>query len=272
MIDNEITYLTVKQIITLVLSGLFTAFIIPTLKEVYQKLRNGKNSDVLGDAITIFASPFIIYMILAMINIGILFSIDKYNNSWILDILILIGFISTGLFTIFIPLSYARNYILIKNKFYLFRRGLKIFELLKKGVDLTSESRFKIESNIPSIQEINTSTSGEYKVEYQKYYDNKEDIYFTEAIYINEKSFKRFRSIVPKKLIILCILSFLIYILQIILLFCFGPSVLQTWILVIWIILKYWGNFMISIRITGIIEKDNEKEKYVGFYRENNLV
>lgn len=47
MVDNEITYLTVKQIITLVLSGLFTAFIIPLLKEVYQKLRNGKNSDVL---------------------------------------------------------------------------------------------------------------------------------------------------------------------------------------------------------------------------------
>lgn len=272
MIDNEITYLTVKQIITLVLSGLFTAFIIPTLKEVYQKLRNGKNSDVLGDAITIFASPFIIYVTLAMINVWILFSIDKDNNNWVLDILILIGFISIGLFTIFMPFSYARNYILIKNKFYLFRRNFKIFELLKKGVDLTSESRFKIESNIPSIQEINTSTSGEYKVEYQKYYDNKEDIYFTEAIYINEKSFKRFRSIVPKKLIMLCILSFLIYILQIILLFCFGPSILQTWILVIWIILKYWVNFMISIRITGIIEKDNEKEKYIGFYRENNLV
>lgn len=32
MVDNEITYLTVKQIITLVLSGLFTAFIIPLLK------------------------------------------------------------------------------------------------------------------------------------------------------------------------------------------------------------------------------------------------
>ncbi|MGW7858614.1 hypothetical protein [Staphylococcus xylosus] len=268
MVDNEITYLTVKLIITLVLS----AIIIPTLKEVYQKLRNGKNSDVLGDAIAIFASPFIIYVVLAMINIGILFSIDEDNNNWVLDILILIGLISIVLFTIFMPFSYARNYILIKNKFYLFRRDFRIFELLKKGVDLTSEHRFKIERNVANIEEINTSTSGEYKVEYQKYYDNKEDIYFTEAIYINEKSFKRFRILVPKKLIILCILSFLIYILQIILLFCFGSSVLQTWILVIWIILIYWVNFMISIRITGIIEKDNEKEKYVQYYRENNLI
>lgn len=31
-------------------------------------------------------------------------------------------------------------------------------------------------------------------------------------------------------------------------------------------------NFIISIRITGIIEKDNEKEKYISYYRENYLI
>lgn len=270
--DNEIAFLTLKQIVTLLISGLFTAFIIPLLKEGYRKIRYGKNSDILGDAITIFASPFIIYLLLAMINLLLLSLIAEHNKNQFLELLIVICLISISLFTIFIPLSYARNYTLIKNKFYLFRRELRKFELLKKGVDLNSENRFKIERNIPRLEEIIASFSGKYKVEYQTYYDNKEDIHFTEAIYLNTIPVKRFLIVVPKKLMFQCIMFLLIYSLQIILMFFTGPSSIQIWIFIIWILITYWGNFIISVRITGIIEKDNEKEKYISFYKENNLL
>lgn len=207
-----------------------------------------------------------------MINLLLLTLINEHNKNQFLELLSMINLISIILFTIFIPLSYARNYTLIKNKFYLFRRGIRKFELLKKGVDLNSVNRFEIEKNIPRIEEVISSFSGKYKVEYQTYYDNKKDIYFTEAIYLNTIPVKRFLVVVPKKLMFQCIMLFFIYSLQIILMFFTGPSSIQIWIFVIWILLTYWGNFIISIRITGIIERDNEKEKYISYYRENNLL
>ncbi len=62
-----------------------------------------------------------------------------------------------------------------------------------------------------------------------------------------------------------CIMLFFIYSLQIILMFFTGPSSIQIWRT--WILLTYWGNLIISIRITWIIERDNEKEKYISYYR-----
>lgn len=99
-----------------------------------QKNTLRKNSDILGDAITIFASPFIIYLLLAMINLLLLNLINEHNKNQFLELLSMINLISIILLTIFIPLSYARNYTLIKNKFYLFRRGNRKFELLEKGL------------------------------------------------------------------------------------------------------------------------------------------
>ncbi|MDW8544538.1 MULTISPECIES: hypothetical protein [Staphylococcus] len=272
MVDNEITYLTVKQIITLVLSGLFTAFIIPLLKEVYQKLRNGKNSDVLGDAITIFLSPFVIYVVLAAINIELLLLIDKHNENSIMDVLIFISIIISAILTLCIPAFYARNYILIKNKFYLFRKNKQKFELLTDGVDLISEKNLKIERNIPDLEKLNRSTSGEYKIRHQSYYNTEVGSYFTEAIYTNVRPVKRFFNIIPKRFLIICFTSYLVYILQLLVMNFIGVSNSQLWILVIWITIMYLVNFAIPIRIMGIIEKDNEKERYIGFYKENNLL
>lgn len=272
MVDNEITYLTVKQIITLVLSGLFTAFIIPLLKEVYQKLRNGKNSDVLGDAITIFLSPFVIYGVLVAINIELLLLIDKHNDNSIMDVLIFVAIIISAILTLCIPAFYARSYILIKNKFYLFRKNKQKFELLTDGVDLTSEKNLKIERSIPDLEKLDHSISGEYKVQYQSYYNNEIGSYFTEAIYTNIRPVKRFFNIIPKKFLIICFISYLVYFLQLLVMNFIGSSSLQLWILVIWIIIMYLVNFAVPIRIMGIIEKDNEKEKYIGFYKENNLL
>lgn len=105
----------------------------------------------------------------------------------------------------------------------------------------------------------------------KKYYDKQIKGCFYEIIYIHKHPIKRFVKAVPKLWVVSVFTIPVMYIILIILLGVLGNGLLLIWIIMIGLILLYVTNFLIFVRLSAYISKQNKTDQYIGYYKTNNL-
>ena len=103
-----------KGILTTIVAGVILKFI----QRVYDKLKKDRNSDVFEEATTLFISSFMIYLIIGLMNSGLLYLIYEYykTNEGVVNITA-ITLILINTITICIPFLSFQNLTLLRNKF-----------------------------------------------------------------------------------------------------------------------------------------------------------
>ncbi|OEK69655.1 hypothetical protein ACP272_13370 (plasmid) [Staphylococcus xylosus] len=258
-----------KGILTTIVAGVILKFI----QRVYDKLKKDRNSDVFEEATTLFISSLMIYLIIGLMNSGLLYLIYEYykTNEGVVNITA-ITLILINTITICIPFLYFENLTLLRNKFYLIKREKEPrYELLIKGYDIVNSQGFEINNKIPLLSKINIENWGDYRKDCKRYYDKQIRGYLYEIIYIHNHPIKRFVKIVPKLWTISVLSVPIIYILAIILLVIFGNSLILVWIIMITLMILYIANFIILVHVSTYISKQNKIDQYIGYYKANNL-
>lgn len=258
-----------KSILATIVAGVMLRFI----QRIYDKLKNDRNSDVFEEATTLFISSFMIYLIISLMNSGLLYLIYDYykSNTGIVNVTA-IALILVNTITICIPFLYFENLILLRNKFYLIKREKENrYELLAKGYDIVNSQGFEINNKIPLLSTITNENWVDYRKDYKTYYDKQIKGYFYEVIYIHKHPIKRFIKIVPKLWTISVLSVPILYILAIILLVIFGNSLMLVWVIIIALMILYMANFIILAHVSTYISKQNKIDQYIGYYKANNL-
>lgn len=259
----------VKSVLATIIAGVMLNIIL----RGYDKLKYDRDSDVFEDGITLFISSLLVYLVIAFINLVLLYLIyDYYKTDKGIVNVTAIAIIIVPIMTFLIPITYFKTLTLLKNKFYLIKResGTR-YELLVKGYDIINSSGYEVNNEIPFLSEINIRKLNDYRDSAKKYYDKQVKGYFYETIYVHRDPIKRFVRVIPN-LWIAPILSIpIIYILLMTALILFGNELILIWIFTISLILLYIINFLIFVRISGYITEQNKIDQYSGYYKSNNL-
>ena len=259
----------VKGILVTIVAGIM----LNSIQRGYDKLKTDRDSDVFEEATTLFISSLMFYVIIGLINSTLLYFIYEYykTNEGIVNITA-IALIVVNTMTVFIPIVYFKNLTLLRNKFYLIKRDEgNRYELLAKGYDIVNTADFEINNKIPVLSEINIEKWNDYRKDSKKYYNKQIMGYFFEVIYIHNHPIKRFLKIIPNLWTILVLTIPVMYFLAMILLGVFGNSLILVWILMVVLILLYITNFLVFVRVSAYISKQNKIDQYIGYYKANNL-
>lgn len=259
----------IKGILATILAGVLLNVIL----KGYDKLKNDRDSDVFEEATTLFINSLLIYSLIATINSGLLYLIYEHykTNKGIVNVTA-VALIVVNTMTLFIPIVYFKTLTLLKNKFYLVKReGQNQYELLAKGYDIVNSLGFEVNNEIPFLSELNIKKWSNYRKFSKKYYDKQIKGCFYEIIYIHKHPIKRFVKVVPKLWVVSVFTIPVMYIILIILLGVLGNGLLLIWIIMIGLILLYVTNFLIFVRLSAYISKQNKTDQYIGYYKTNNL-
>lgn len=258
-----------KSILATIIAGVMLNIIL----RGYDRLKHDRDSDVFEEGITLFISTLMIYLVIAFLNISLLCLIYDYykNNKGIVNVTAITMIIIT-IMTLCIPITYFKTLTLLKNKFYLMKReNEKQYELLIKGYDIINSSGYEVNNEVPFLSKINIKELNGYNKASKKYYDKQMRSYFYEIIYVHRDPIKRFIKVIPKSWFISILTIPITYILLMILLIVFGNVLILIWTLIISLMLLYIANFLIFVRISSYIIKQNKIDQYIGYYKSNNL-
>ncbi|RIO42041.1 hypothetical protein [Staphylococcus saprophyticus] len=256
-----------------VLSTIIAGVMLNVILRGYDKLKHDRDSDVFEDSITLFITTLLIYSVIAFINIPLLYLIYDYykDDNGIMNITA-IAILIVVIMTIAIPITYFRTLTLLKNKYYLVKReNENLYELLVKGFDIINSPGYEVNNEIPLLSKINIRELNDYRDLFKKYYDKEIKGYFHEIVYVHRAPIKRFIKIIPNLWIVLILSIPVVYALIMTALILFGNELILIWIYIIGLILLYIFNFLVFVRISDYITRQNKMDQYSGYYKTNNL-